>query len=95
MLGKGDHMADEFKSVSPDASNPPNPLAELQAKQAALIKQGQELMRQLDKVTAEIAKHQANRARTLQKEWESDRSRVAYLPVAPFYGEPIRRLGRR
>jgi len=51
------------KKPKPDADRDPgNRLNELQAKQAALIKQGQELLRELDVVTAEIAKHQANRA---------------------------------
>jgi hypothetical protein len=52
----------EQPRLSPaDADHPVNQLAALQAKQTALIKHGQELMRELDKVTAEIAKHQAIR----------------------------------
>ena len=55
-------MPDDAMPAPADADRPPgNALAELQARQAALIKKGQELMRELDKVTAEIAQHQSNR----------------------------------
>ena len=36
-------------------------LSQLQARQSELIKKGQELMRELDRVTAQIAEHQAMR----------------------------------
>ena len=54
-------MPDEPHPSPGSADQPTNTLAGLQAKQSALIKQGKELMRQLDEVTAEISRHQARR----------------------------------
>ena len=54
-------MPNEPRPSPSAADQPTNHLAGLQAKQAALIKQGKELMRQLDEVTAEISSHQARR----------------------------------
>ena len=52
------------KSMRDDESADPSTsetLAELQARQTALIRKGKDLMRELDELTARITQHQANR----------------------------------
>ena len=55
-------MSNNSKPRPENADRPSrDSLAELQARQAALIRQGQDVMRELDAVTAQIAQRQSNR----------------------------------
>ena len=51
-------------SGNPDSESSPshNHLAELHAEKAAIIKRGQDLVHELDRVMAKITQHQANRS---------------------------------
>ena len=55
-------MPNDSRPVPENADRPSNEsLADLQARQTALIRKGQELMRELDEVAAAIAQRQAHR----------------------------------